>query len=214
MTIQKNRYKNPLFSTKLFEKQGVLAVYEERYINMNVLRRIFMDMLGVFSMTAQGLNGAIEEIKVRGDNCHYQSLMMSSSLSEIENWFLEFTDAFYERFLIDYKCSRSEILCSVFRYIDTHLRTQIHQSEAAREIGVSSAYLSTVFKKEMGQNFIEYVNMRKVELAKEMLEKGYLVYEVSDVLGFENCTYFSKVFKKYTEMSPDTFRKERGNKKL
>ena len=151
---------------------------------------------------------------MRGDNCHYQSLMMSSSLSEIEKWFLEFTDAFYERFLIDYKCSRSEILCSVFRYIDTHLRTQIHQSEAAREIGVSSAYLSTVFKKEMGQNFIEYVNMRKVELAKEMLEKGYLVYEISDVLGFENCTYFSKVFKKYTEMSPDTFRKERGNKKL
>ena len=59
-----------------------------------------MDMLGVFSMTAQSLNGAIEEIEVRGDNCHYQSLMMSSSLSEIEEWFLEFTDAFYERFLI------------------------------------------------------------------------------------------------------------------
>ena len=38
--------------------------------------------------------------------------------------------------------------------------------------------------------------MRKVELAKEMLEKGYLVYEVSDVLGFENCTYFFKSVQK------------------
>ena len=56
------------------------AVRDERYTSINVLRRIFMDMLGVFSMTAQSLNGAIEEIEVRGDNCHYQSLMMSSSL--------------------------------------------------------------------------------------------------------------------------------------
>lgn len=189
------------------------AVRDERYTSINVLRRIFMDMLGVFSMTAQSLNGAIEEIEVRGDNCHYQSLMMSSSLSEIEEWFLEFTDAFYERFLIDYKCSRSEILNSAFHYIDTHLKTQIHQADAAREIGVSSAYLSTVFKKEMGQNFIDYVNMRKVGLAKEMLEEGLLVYEVSEILGFENCTYFSKVFKKYTEISPDTFRRERVNRK-
>lgn len=183
------------------------SIRQEKYISMNVLRRIFMDMLGVFSMTAQGLNGAIEEIQVRGDNCHYQCLLMISSLSEIEKWFLEFTDAFHERFLIEYKCSRSEILRSAFHYIDTHLKTQIHQSEAAKEIGVSSAYLSTVFKKEMGQNFIEYVNLRKVELAKEMLEEGLLVYEVSEILGFENCTYFSKVFKKYTEMSPDTYRK-------
>lgn len=44
-------------------------------------------------------------------------------------------------------------------------------------------------------------------MAKEMLEEGLLVYEVSEILGFENCTYFSKVFKKYTEMSPDTYRK-------
>ena len=65
----------------------------------------------------------------------------------------------------------------------------------------------------MGQNFIDYVNMRKVGLAKEMLEEGLLVYEVSEILGFENCTYFSKVFKKYTEISPDTFRRERVNKK-
>ena len=61
---------------------------------------------------------------------------------------------------------------------------------------------------EMGVNFIEYVNQRKVELAKQMLEEGKLVYEVSDVLGFENCTYFSKVFKKYEGISPDGYKKK------
>ena len=40
-----------------------------------------------------------------------------------------------------------------------------------------------------------------------MLLQGKLVYEVSDLLGFENSTYFSKVFKKYQQISPDMIRK-------
>ncbi len=184
------------------------AVRTDPYIHINVLRRIFMDMLGIYSMTAQKLNGAIEEIRVRGDNCHYQKLMMMGSLDLIEGWFLEFQDIFYRQFFVAYKCSRSDLLKSIFSYIDSHLTTQVHLSEAAKETGVSNAYLSTVFKKEMGVNFIEYVNQRKVELAKQMLEEGKLVYEVSDVLGFENCTYFSKVFKKYEGISPDGYKRK------
>ena len=93
-------------------------------------------------------------------------------------------------------------------YIENHISEQIQLSQAARSIGVSGAYLSTIFKKELGQNFIEYVNIRKVDLAKEMFENGKMVYEVSEILGFENSTYFSKVFKKYTGISPDSYRKK------
>lgn len=189
-------------------RQILSTIRTDPYIHINVLRRIFMDMLGIYSMTAQKLNGAIEEIRVRGDNCHYQRLMMMGSLNLIEGWFLEFQDIFYRQFFVAYKCSRSDLLKSIFSYIDSHLTTQVHLSEAAKETGVSNAYLSTVFKKEMGVNFIEYVNQRKVELAKQMLEEGKLVYEVSDVLGFENCTYFSKVFKKYEGISPDGYKRK------
>ena len=133
---------------------------------------------------------------------------MMNSLNLIERWFLEFQDIFYSRFFVAYKCSRSDLLKSIFSYIDRHLTTQVHLSEAAGEIGVSNAYLSTVFKKEMGVNFIEYVNQKKVDLAKQMLDEGKLVYEVSDVLGFENCTYFSKVFKRYEGISPDGYKRK------
>ena len=61
---------------------------------------------------------------------------------------------------------------------------------------------------EYGYNFIEYVNLRKIELARQMLQDGKMVYEVSELLGFENSTYFSRVFKRYTDVSPDTYRKQ------
>lgn len=136
-------------------------IRQEPYISINVLRRNFMDILGIYSMVAQSLDGALEEIELDGDNCHYQKIMMMESLREIEKWFLEFNSIFMEKFWIAYKCSRSEILQKVVKYIEMHITEPIHLSDAAGETGVSSAYLSTIFKKEIGYNFIEYVNLRK-----------------------------------------------------
>ncbi|MDD3142077.1 MAG: response regulator, partial [Lachnospiraceae bacterium] len=79
----------------------------EKYTHINVLRRIFMDILGIYSMTAQTLNGSIEEIAVYGDNCHYQKIMMMNSLQAVEQWLIEFENVFCEYFWIRYKCSQS-----------------------------------------------------------------------------------------------------------
>ena len=183
------------------------VVRSEKYIHINVLRRNFMDILGMYSMTARNIGGAIEEIELWGTNCHYQKLMNMRSLKQIEKWFLEFEDEFCSHFFVAYKCCNSETLKSIIDYIDEHIKEKVTLKDAAKDIGISGAYLSTVFKKEMGQNLTEYINIRKVQMAKEMLRSGKLVYEVSELVGFENVTYFSKVFKKYTGMSPDSFRK-------
>lgn len=183
---------------------------ENKYIHLNVLRRIFMDILGIYSMTAQTLGGSIEEIEIHQNNCHYQKVMMINSLNLMETWFLEFAETFHHHFFIRYKCSCSDILQRAVEYVEQNLCQQITLAETAKEVGVTGAYLSTVFKRETGQNFIEYVNMQKIEIAKEMLDKGSFVYEVSSRLGFENVTYFSKVFKKYAGISADNWRKREG----
>lgn len=185
-------------------------IRQTKYTRIHVLRRVLMDMLGIFSMQAQALEGAIEEIEVRHDNCHYQKVMTMNSLKMIEEWFLEFAGAFYSEFLVRHKCSASDILEKAIGYICSHMDRQITLADTAKETGVSSAYLSTVFKKEIGQNFIEYVNRLKIEEAKKMLETGKYVYQVSQCLGFENVTYFSKVFKKYAGVSADSWRKGGG----
>ncbi len=196
-----------LIESKMYICRIIDEIRKNKYTHVNVLRRIFMDILGIYSMTAQGLNGNIEEIEVQNDNCHYQKVMMMNSLNTIEAWFLEFAEIFYRRFFIRYKCSGSDILQKTVDYVSKNICQQITLSETAKEIGVTGAYLSTVFKKEIGQNFIEYVNIQKIEAAKIMLDKGKFVYEVSGILGFENVTYFSKVFKKYAGISADKWRK-------
>ena len=59
----------------------------------------------------------------------------------------------------------------------------------------------------MNQNLIPYINMKKVERAKELFREGYLIYQISDMLGYEDATYFSKVFKKFEGVSPEQYKK-------
>ena len=82
------------------ELYGIFGlIRQEPYVSINVLRRNFMDILGIYSLVAQSLDGALEEIELDGDNCHYQKIMMMESLREIEKWFLKFNDIFMEKIL-------------------------------------------------------------------------------------------------------------------
>ncbi|OYO84878.1 hypothetical protein CG709_14780, partial [Lachnotalea glycerini] len=67
-------------------------------------------------------------------------------------------------------------------------------------------YLSALFKKLSKYGFSEYITQRKIEQAKQYMQTGnYKVYEIADLLGFENAFYFSKVFKKVEGISPKDY---------
>lgn len=59
----------------------------------------------------------------------------------------------------------------------------------------------------MNINFIPYVNAQKIKRARQLFAEGKMVYQVSEMLGFENSTYFSKVFKKIEGVTPEQYRK-------
>ena len=125
----------------------------------------------------------------------------------IENWWLQLMDAYCQCFFIRQKRAVSDILQRTLDYIDEHLDKAIQLNEIAAHIGVSAPYLSYYFKREMNQNLIPYINMKKVERAKELFREGYLIYQISDMLGYEDATYFSKVFKKFEGVSPEQYKK-------
>lgn len=68
----------------------------------------------------------------------------------------------------------------------------------ARELGLSSFYLSKLFKKEEGINYKDFVISVRMEKAKELIHEGKLnVNEVAIAVGYNNNTYFGKAFKNY-----------------
>ncbi len=98
------------------------------------------------------------------------------------------------------------IICECEKYIDENFEKYITVSDIARNIGVTPSYLSRVFRDITGDTVISSINKKKLEKAKEHLKNTDMkIYEVADALGFENMTYFSHFFKKYTGVSPKDY---------
>ena len=93
-------------------------------------------------------------------------------------------------------------------FVLRHYKEPIGLTEAAEEAGVNSAYLSYLFQKEMKVGFSNFLLNRRMECAREMLEKTNLkVREVAEQSGFNDYHYFSKAFKKIHSVSPAEYRR-------
>ncbi|NLW10492.1 MAG: AraC family transcriptional regulator [Clostridiaceae bacterium] len=93
-------------------------------------------------------------------------------------------------------------------YIYDNLHTRITVSQLSRHIGLDPAYMSRLFKKEVGVTISEYVRSQKIETAKNMLVySGYSAAQIASILAFPSQSYFSEIFKKHTGMTPSQYRK-------
>jgi YesN/AraC family two-component response regulator len=91
--------------------------------------------------------------------------------------------------------------------IDADLTGDLSLSALAEMQNISPGYLSTLFKKEMGQTLTDYVNSRRMEQAARMLRSGTLqVQTVALHCGIMDVQYFSKIFKKQMGKTPKEYR--------
>ena len=84
--------------------------------------------------------------------------------------------------------------------------------EIARASGFSAPYFSTIFKEEMGENLSSYLNRLRVEKASQMLKgTNHSVSKIARATGFEDQSWFSKIFKSYAGISPGKYRSRNKN---
>lgn len=178
------------------------------YLSVDLVKKLMIEILSRFSDKASQLGGAIEEIEVCDSCRHYQKIIYITNFNDMYQWWTEFVKLFVNQFFTRQKRSESDIIQSALDYIEENISRSIQLSDAARYIGVSEPYLSSFFKSTMKENFIPYVNRMKVKRAKQLLSEGKMVYQVSELLGFENSTYFTKVFKKIEGVTPEQYRKK------
>lgn len=94
------------------------------------------------------------------------------------------------------------------QYIQQNYMKPIGLKEVSSVVGFNDSYFSSLFKKESGKNFLEYLSEVRMSKAKELLKETNLsIAGICEKVGYSDLKHFTKSFKKYTGLKPNEFRK-------
>ncbi|NOV04199.1 response regulator transcription factor [Paenibacillus planticolens] len=94
------------------------------------------------------------------------------------------------------------------KIVETKLGEPITLTSVADEVGLSSYYLSRLFREETGESFNDYVTRLRMEKAMQLLQNTQLkVYEVAEQVGIPSYRYFSQLFRNWTGVAPTDYKK-------
>ena len=93
------------------------------------------------------------------------------------------------------------------QFIDSNYFEELSLSSLAQQFNVESSYFSKMFRQETGENLMVYITRLRVEKAKEfMANKEVSLTEIAFMVGYDDYTYFSRVFRKVEGKSPRDYR--------
>lgn len=106
-------------------------------------------------------------------------------------------------------------LHNVSLFLSDNLCSTISMAETAEYFKMSKDYFGKCFKQHSGMSFNSVYTMIKIEYAKSLIDSGkYRNYEISEMLGFCDPDYFTKLFKSVTGMTPREFKSRKTNLEL
>ena len=212
----------------LQEKELRLAIrLADREHAQTVLNQI---LAHIFVMS----NSVLEEIKPRvrelltvisraaldagADEREIDLLMRSSaaqvdlflSIEDLSAWISTILQRFMRASFTEEQSFHADTIRRIRQFIREHYQERITLEMLSGQVGLSRNYLCQVFKKETGESVFNYINRIRIEKSRLLLaDEGLGIVEIANLCGFEDQSYFTKVFRSYVGTTPGRYR-ERG----
>ncbi|MCR5828998.1 MAG: AraC family transcriptional regulator [Lachnospiraceae bacterium] len=163
------------------------------------------------------IEGGIPQEKVYATSDLYiQKADMARTIDEINNLNRElwkFCVELVRKHLKSKRYSKAVYLC--LDHIDTHFNQKITLKDLSERTGLNSCYLATLFKKETGVSFGNYLTDYRIDVSKALLTKSSYSYsQIAYSLGFCSQSRFTQVFRKRTGLTPKQYRMKIYNNDL
>ena len=173
--------------------------------DIDLIRYKAMELAVLLSRTADENNDNTDYFNQ--NNKFFRKIRESVTVNEILANLQGITEGISARIFSFRGIRHSSVLRKAERFIWDNYTRKISLEEIANASGLSAPYFSTIFKEEMGENLSSYLNRLRVEKASNMLITANTpLYHIAEQCGFEDQSWFSKIFKKYTGTSPGKYR--------
>ncbi len=180
--------------------------------DIDVIRTRVAELIVQLSRTA-ALNGGVNRQKIMDISVDYMKTIWTlESIDDISTWMSRIISSFTQMIFSSKDIKHINVIQKVVAFINTNYMHKISLDEIAKESFLSSSYLSKLFKTEMKINLSTYINNVRVEKSKLLLlDSSLSIVDVATMVGFDEQSYFSKVFKNVTGVTPGKFRQLKGH---
>ena len=165
------------------------------------------ELLVVLSRAAISGGGNPEQI-FELSHRYMKDMRSISNQEDLTHWLAATLSRFMRHVFEIIDVKHTEAMHKVKEYMNLNFARRITLEEVSSLVGYSPAYFSRIFKDEMGLTFKEALNSIRIEKSKTLLLSGNAsIAEICSMVGFNDQSYYCKVFKKNSGVTPDKFRK-------
>ena len=220
---RKNKYQKRSNQLIHMIEQGNYEKYSEALFEVLKTLKAYADNTQeykkeIYKLLCMGMGIYYEQRKGLSEEEHFPSYANMERLATFE----EVDELVHTLFTTLFRKIRENSMGNIHRTVKAIL-AQIQQNyhldiglaELADKYDMNPAYLSNLFKEEVGISYVKYFTKLRMEKAKELLIEGNgkKVAKVSELVGYSNYRYFCDIFKKHTGQTPNEYKKllNRGN---
>lgn len=128
------------------------------------------------------------------------------TIEEVDEYVFLILQRIFEKISVRKIGSSHRVITQILDYINQNYSQDFGLNEMAEMVHMNHAYLSILFKDEVGISFVRYLTQIRMAHAKELLLKGEKVQDVSVAVGYNNYRYFCNIFKKEEGVTPMQFK--------
>lgn len=177
--------------------------------NPQTYQLFIMDIVGEFCRFAR--NNQLDMQEVFGkDNGFYENIQHFNR-DDFASWACEIAEKMKDLIQAKRLDTSHSFVTKAKEYVEIHYGDQdLSIQSVCSELGVSAAYFSTIFKKETGKTFINYLTDFRMDRAIELLiEHDEKTYVIAQKVGYADPNYFSYVFRKQFGVSPSKYKSQK-----
>lgn len=174
--------------------------------DLDVIKLRVRELLTLMSRAA--IDGGADVNEIFGLCYHYAKEVDSfGDIESLNIWLSAILHKFIS-YVFDFsEIKHQNVIRKTTFYIKEHLDEKLTLEQAAEQVYLSKSYFCRVLRDELGCTFTEYVNRLRIERSKVYLrETAMSIAEIAGAIGFDDQSYFTRIFKKHVGIPPGKYR--------
>lgn len=199
---------------KLLE-QLVLQMFIQSNGQLEIIKGRSLEFLSLFTRLSTEYGVKFGEV-IHLSDLKLKEIDDADTVDKVVLWLLSVGNVFIDVIAKKNNSGEKSIVSTVIDYIQNNYSSKsLSVQEIARVCHMNPAYLGQLFKKRMGYSIVDYIHKVRIEQAKRLLlETDQNIDLIADQTGFKDRSYFCKIFKKKTGLSPGEYKKYKKGKML